>query len=204
MPESVAGRQSRDDLPTIVRWARIALTLALVPVAAYRLNNPGMWLPLIGDINVAVHEFGHMLFMPFGVPVLGETMVILGGSLVQVLFPAVFVGYFTFGPRKHRDLHAATICVWWLSISLLELSVYVADARARDLTLINGLTGRESDSHDWYNLLSQWGLLQYDLVYARTMRVLAGFLLVVSTVGGIAAAWFGGRSTPKPADTAVA
>jgi hypothetical protein len=177
-----------DDYPTVVRWTRALLTLALVPLGISTLRDPEAWLPLVGDINVAVHEFGHMLFMPFGIPVLGETMVILGGSLLQVVFPLIFVGYFLLS-KKHRDPHAAMICLWWASMSVAELAVYVADARARDLTLINGLTGKESDGHDWYNLLSQWGVLTRDLIYAARMRTTAWLMFWVSTVVGMASAF---------------
>lgn len=192
MPGPLAYEKPRDDLPTIIRWARVLLTLGTIPIAIKAFNDPEAWIPLIGDINVAVHEFGHMLFMPFGIPVLGETMVILGGSLFQVAFPLVFAGYFAFS-KKHRDLHAATLCLWWCSINLVGVAVYVADARARDLTLISGLTGKESDGHDWYNLLSQWGVLNRDLVYAGRMRVVAGLTCIGSIVYGLWIAWQSGR-----------
>jgi hypothetical protein len=187
-----AFEKPQDDLPKIIRWARILLTLALIPVGRYAFRDPEAWLPLIGDINVAVHEFGHMLFMPFGIPVLGETMVILGGSLFQFTFPLIFVGYFAFS-KKHRDVHAATICLWWAAINLLEVAVYTADARARDLTLLSGLTGKEDDGHDWYNLLSQWGVLNRDLIYAGRMRAVAALLLITSILAGLWFAWQSGR-----------
>ncbi|MEK7401107.1 MAG: hypothetical protein AABZ80_01965 [Gemmatimonadota bacterium] len=188
-PPGYSYEKPRDDLPTIIKWARVLLTAALVPLGISTLRDPEAWLPVVGDINVAVHEFGHMLFMPFGIPVLGETMVILGGSLFQVVFPIIFVGYFLFS-RKHRDPHAAMICLWWASTSVAGLAVYVADARARDLTLLSGLTGKESDGHDWYNLLSQWGVLGRDLVYASRMRAVAWLMFLVSTFVGFWVALF--------------
>jgi len=203
MPDPRPGyayEKTRDDLPSIIKWARVALTLALLPVGVSTLRDPEAWLPLVGDINVAVHEFGHMLFMPFGIPVLGDTMVILGGSLLQVALPLVFVGYFLFS-KKHRDVHAAMICLWWAATSVAELAVYVGDARARDLTLINGLTGKESDGHDWYNLLSQWGLLKRDLIYAARLRSTSWLMLWTSTLVGLWAAIAASR--PKvPQDSA--
>lgn len=193
-PPPYAFEKPRDDLPTIIKWSRVLLTLALLPLGISTLRDPEAWLPLVGDINVAVHEFGHMLFMPFGIPVLGETMVILGGSLLQVTFPLIFVGYFLFS-KKHRDPHAAMICLWWAATSVAELAVYVGDSRARDLTLLSGLTGKEDDGHDWYNLLSQWGVLSRDLIYASRMRATAWLMLVVSTLGGLWAAIM----VPRPA-----
>jgi len=202
VPPGYEHEKTRDDLPTIIKWARVLLTLALVPLGISTLRDPEAWLPLVGDINVAVHEFGHMLFMPFGIPVLGDTMVILGGSLLQVAFPLIFVGYFLFS-KKHRDPHAAMICLWWAATSVAELAVYVADARARDLTLINGLTGKESDGHDWYNLLSQWGVLSRDLIYAGRMRATAWLMFWASTIVGLWAALFWTRRTDVQPDSAL-
>ena len=45
-------------------------------------------------VDLPIHETGHLLFRPFG-----EFMMIAGGSLFQVLFPAVFVGY-SFGTKS--------------------------------------------------------------------------------------------------------
>lgn len=139
-------------------------------------------VPLLSDIDLAIHEFGHMLFMPFGFPILGQTMVILGGSLAQVAFPLIFVGYFL---RKNedggrRDVFAAMACLWWSAINLLDVAIYCADSRAGQLTLLNGLTGQESDGHDWNNLLSAWGLLEHDTAIARWMRGIAGLVCVAS------------------------
>jgi hypothetical protein len=145
-------------------------------------------VPLLSDIDLAIHEFGHMLFMPFGIPILGHTMVILGGSLTQVAFPFIFAAYFlqknTDG--KRRDIFAAMVCVWWTAINLLDVAIYCADSRAGQLMLLDGLTGQESDGHDWNNLLTTWGLLDHDTVIARWMRAVAGLACAASI---IAAFW---------------
>ena len=43
----------------------------------------------LDNVDLPIHETGHLLFRVFG-----EFMMIAGGSLFQVIFPAVFVGYF--------------------------------------------------------------------------------------------------------------
>lgn len=169
----------------IVRNVRIGITLLLLFLAVRAFRDELGGVPLISDIDLAVHEFGHMLFMPFGWAFLGDTMVILGGSLTQVALPLVFVGYFAFS-GKHRDLHGATVCLWWAAMNLLSVAIYAADARARQLMLISGATGQEDDSgHDFHNLFSQWGVLSRDTVYAGRMRALAVVLCFVSFVLGI-------------------
>ena len=175
------------------RFAQIGLTLLLAWLGYNAFHDDLGTVPLISDINVAVHEFGHMLFMPFGIPVLGRTMVILGGSLTQVAFPLIFVGYFLQQREdgRRRDVYAAMVCLWWAAINMLGVSIYMNDARARVLTLINGFTGQESDGHDWYNLFSIWGVLNHDTIIAARMRALAKLVCACSVVGGFWLAWVG-------------
>jgi hypothetical protein len=163
------------------RYARLALVVLLALLAWSAFRDEYGAVPILGDVDTAVHEFGHMLFMPFGIPILGRTMVILGGSLTQVVFPLVFFGYFmSQRQKKQRDTFAAMTCLWWSSINLLSVAVYCADSRAGKLMLLDGLTGQESDGHDWYNLLDGWGLLEHDTQIARWMRAIAWLMCVGS------------------------
>jgi hypothetical protein len=167
---------------TLHSYARLALAGLLAWLAWGAFRDDLGYVPLLGDIDLAIHEFGHMLFMPFGIPILGHTMVILGGSLTQVAFPLLFVGYFL---RKRddggrRDVFAAMVCLWWSAINLLDVAIYCADSRAGELMLLDGLTGKESDGHDWNNLLTGWGLLDQDTMIARWMRALAALVCMAS------------------------
>jgi hypothetical protein len=58
-------------------------------------------------------------------------MVILGGSLTEVAFPRLFVGYFfrKQSDGRRRDLFAAMVCLWWSGINLLSVAIYCADFR---------------------------------------------------------------------------
>jgi hypothetical protein len=153
-------------------YAHLALAGVLVCFAWIAFRDELGCIPLLSDIDLAIHEFGHMLFMPFGIQFLGHTMMILGGSLTQVAFPLIFFGYFL---RKHADaprraVFAAMVCLWWSGINLLSVVIYCADSRAGQLMLLDGSTGQESDGHDWNNLLGRWGLLQHDIGIARDAR----------------------------------
>ena len=173
----------------IARNLRVGLTLLLAFLGARAFQDEYGQVPLISDIGVAIHEFGHNLFMPFGIQFLGETMVILGGSLTQFAFPMIFVGYFLFS-KKHRDLYAASVCVWWSAINLLDVAIYIGDSRAGVLPLLNGLTGQDEGSgHDWQTLLTQWGVLQRDTLYARQMRGVAFLMFAVSILAGLYYGW---------------
>ena len=146
-------------------------------------------------LSTVIHEFGHILFMPFGIPILGRTMVILGGSLTEVAFPLLFVGYFLRKREdgRRRDVFAAMVCLWWSPIGLLATAIYCADSRAGKLMLLDGLTGQESEGHDWYNLLGRWGLLEHDTQIARWMRVIAWLMCV----GSIAIAVWSALQQPR-------
>ena len=173
---------------TAARMGRLLLTLLLAYAANIAFHNEYGAVPLLSDIDTAIHEFGHILFMPFS-----ETTMILGGSLFQVALPLVFTGYFLIGPKRTRDVFAAMVCLWWVSINLLQVSIYAADARAGQLMLITGQTGQESDAHDWYNLFSRWGLLERDTIIAERMRIAAGLLCLTALFIAFATALIGGR-----------
>ena len=175
---------STDSSRTWQRYARLALAGLLAWLALVAFHNEYGYIPLLSDIDLAIHEFGHMLFMPFGIQFLGSTMMILGGSLTQVAFPLIFFGYFLRkqGDARRRDVFAAMVCLWWSGINLLSVAIYCADSRAGQLMLIDGSTGQESDGHDWNNVLTRWGLLEHDTVIARWMRAIAWLVCVASII----------------------
>ena len=180
MPSSVS---STDSPRAIESYLRLALATLIAWLTWGAFHDAYGNVPIVSDVSTAIHEFGHMLFMPFGIPILGRTMVILGGSLTEVTFPLLFVGYFL---RKRvdggrRDVFAAMVCLWWSAIGLLATAIYCADSRAGKLMLLDGLTGQESEGHDWYNLLDRWGLLEHDTQIARWMRMIA-FLMCVGSI----------------------
>lgn len=105
-------------------------------------------------INLPFHEAGHVIFIPFG-----RFMTILGGSLGQILMPVICLGTFLV---KTRDPFGASVALWWTAESLMDIAPYINDARALDLMLIGGVTGKETDGHDWNNILTMLGLLEWD------------------------------------------
>lgn len=181
------------------RYLRLALIALLSWLAVSAFRDPLGMVPLLSDIDLAIHEFGHMLFLPFGIPILGRTMVILGGSLTQVAFPLIFVLYFLKkdADGRRRDVFAAMVCVWWSGINLLSVAIYCADSRAGQLMLLDGSTGQESDGHDWFNLLSHWRLLQHDTQIAHWMRGIAGLMCITAIVVALFTQWTETRS-PRP------
>ena len=173
-------------------WQWRALLLAALALGALRSLRDDDYSGLFAGITFGVHELGHLVFAPFG-----TWMSVAGGSLAQILLP-VAAGALML---HHRDYFGAAITGIWLSASLSNMAVYVADARARELTLLGF---GEDPLHDWAYLLSSMGLLQADTSVARLVRLLAFVILLASTAAG---AWLcltmaRSRSTPEPAATA--
>jgi hypothetical protein len=88
----------------------------------------------------------------------GEFMGIAGGSLFQVILPAVFVGYFVW----REQYYSAAIVLFWVGQSILNVWVYAARCGVMRLVLTSGFTGSEGSFHDWNYMLTQTGLDRFD------------------------------------------
>lgn len=128
-------------------------------------------------INLPFHEAGHVIFIPFG-----RFMTILGGTLGQILMPMICLGTFLI---KTRDPFGASVALWWTAESLMDIAPYINDARALDLMLIGGVTGKETDGHDWNNILTMLGWLEFDHRLAHlTYNFGIALMLISLTWGG--------------------
>ena len=127
-------------------------------------------------INLPFHEAGHLIFSPFG-----RFMMILGGSLGQVLMPLICLGTFLI---KTRDPFGASVALWWTAESLMDLAPYINDARDLELMLLGGVTGKETDGHDWNNLLTMTGLLNWDHRLAHLAYNIGILLMLASFAWG--------------------
>ncbi len=116
----------------------------------------------VNALNILFHEAGHYIFSFFG-----RYITVLGGTLGELLMPMVFVFYFL----KNKNIPGQVFGWWWFSTALYDVSIYVADARARVLPLIGGQGG-----HDWAYLLGTTRLLDYDIFISRLFII--GFLCV--------------------------
>src|SRR6476620_11839998 len=118
MGATTSSLSSPDSARTIQKYRRLAFATLLAWLTWVAFHNEYGNGPIVSDVSTAIHEFGHMLFMPFGIPILGTTMVILGGSLTEVAFPLLFVVYFLRKREdgRRRDVFAAMVCLWWYAI----------------------------------------------------------------------------------------
>ena len=127
----------------------------------------------LDNVDLPIHEFGHLLFR-----LLGEFMMVAGGSLFQVIFPAVFVGYFVW----QRSYFSAAIVLFWVGQSILNVWVYAADAVKMQLVLTSGFTGSEGSFHDWNYLLTATGLLASTKTVAGAIRFVGTLVIIASGV----------------------
>lgn len=127
-------------------------------------------------INLPFHEAGHVVFTPFG-----RFMTVLGGTLGQILMPIICLGTFLI---KTRDPFGASVALWWTAESLMDIAPYIDDARALDLMLIGGVTGKETDGHDWNNILTMLDLLEWDHQLAHLTYNIGILLMLGSFLWG--------------------
>lgn len=150
------------------------------------LGAYGIWCGLTPDrfhlpdaIDLPIHETGHIVFA-WG----GEVLVALGGTLFQLLVPLAFVIYFW----RRKDLHAASVGIWWIGQNCFNIARYIADARAQELPLVGG------GEHDWAFLLATWRMLERDQALAYDVKGLGWILIAFATWLG----WFAlSRSIPQ-------
>lgn len=143
--------------------------ISLIATPMERFYDSG-WF--IHNVNLAFHEAGHTIFRVFG-----HFIYVLGGSLGQVLVPLICLFVLLI---KTRDPFGASICMWWAGENLMDVAVYVNDARALALPLIGGIIGFEDPSfHDWHVILDELNMLHYDRRIASALYG-TGILLMLT------------------------
>jgi hypothetical protein len=184
----------------VIRAGRIVLLLLLLRWTFVFLLWP-MREDVIGAsflhlINLPFHEAGHILFSP-----LGDFMTTLGGSLTQVLVPIVCAVAFL---TTHWNPFGAAVMGWWAGENLMDVAIYINDARALELTLIGGYTGAEVEGHDWERILSLTNSLHLDHRIAGIVQLAGAALMIgclvwalVATIRTKDAPWLTGTISTK-------
>ena len=137
----------------IVRWILLGALAVYVVWLVF-----GYQYHFLDGVNLLLHEGGHVFFGFFG-----ETLQFLGGTLGQLVFPAMFIVYFW---RKRQRFEAYVVGIW-LCESLMYTAEYMADARVLQLPLVGG------HIHDWNWLLARWGMLRQAESLGQTLHVIA-------------------------------
>lgn len=85
----------------------------------------------------------------------------------------------------YRNPLAASVGLWWLAESFMDVAPYADDAKAGELMLLGGVTGSEvEDYHDGEVMLGKLGWLQYDHAIARVFSGIGVILMLLAHVCG--------------------
>lgn len=126
-------------------------------------------------VDFISHEMGHIV-----AGFLGKFIGVLGGTLAQIFLP--FVCLLLVMKRKQSFLIA--LFSSWLGENLIQISIYVRDARTQTLELFSPgvLFGGSNPIHDWNYLLGQTGLLWADQILGWIIWTAGCILLLLSAV----------------------
>jgi hypothetical protein len=164
--------------------------LPVLAVMGFQAFVRGERIPLLGWIDLAIHEAGHFFFV--WAP---DLIMFAAGSGLQMFMPLLFAGAFLF--RDRPDLLGISVCLGWAATSFQDASVYIADAPYQRLPLIGG-------EHDWAAILGPRGLdrLEWAEPLARSVWGMGLLLLLGAMTLCLAAPHLHRRQHPPdpPAD----
>jgi hypothetical protein len=132
------------------------------------LNRSGFLF--LDYLNLIIHEGGHFFFSW-----LGYTIMILGGTLAELLVPLLCATYFFW----QREAIGFSFSSFWFFENFPYIGTYMADARSASLPLVG------AEESDWTILFSQWGLLAQDQRIGGIMRTF-GWLGMFATTAWLA------------------
>lgn len=144
-------------------------SITLLPIAIFLIINKGEFIFIVDHVNLLFHEGGHGVFSLFG-----KFIYTLGGSLMQIIIPSLFIFYF----YSHEQRIGVQISIIYLAQNLMNIGVYAADALAQRLPLLGG----NKVYHDWSYLLGQVGLLEYDQTVGNLFYITSIILIIFALV----------------------
>jgi|SRR5215469_2786314 len=147
-----------------------------VRLIADRVMTAEIISSFLHNVDLPIHEFGHLLFRPFG-----EWMMYLGGSLFQCLLPALIGVAFIW---RMRNPFGAAFCLWWTAENVLDVAPYIYDAKLMAMPL----TGEWNDEvaemhvlrHDWHNILLPFHAVDKAWMLGNVAHFIGAAMMVLS------------------------
>jgi hypothetical protein len=175
-----------------IEWkpvSRAQLTGWLVFYALLLLYLAFHWgqLTLLDNVHLPIHEGGHLLF-----GWLGETLGLWGGTLLQLIVPALLAVSFA----ARQELPGTTFCAFAFFHSLTGVATYMADALRRELPLVTVGAAADEAEHDWVRIFSSLGVLPHAIQIGNVTRLIAW----AGMVGSVA--WFAWRGYQRATSVA--
>ncbi len=144
-PPEISGATSYSTSDEVKRW----IPSLFVAAAGYYLVSTLGEFTFVDNFDLIIHEAGHLLLS-----FMGETICFLGGTLMQIIVPVLLI-IFCAHNSFQKSLQFSLVL---LGQNLINISVYIGDARAEKLHLF----GPKGAIHDWHFLLTKYNLLEMD------------------------------------------
>lgn len=171
--------------PSVKNWSRLSFACVTAAYLLWCASKPEY--RFTHNVHLLMHEPGHLLLLPFG-----QFVSVAGGTLFQLIIPVAFVVYF----YRRGDLYAAFIVLFWLGDSLLDVSVYAADAIAMDIPPAFG--DEDIMIHDWNYMLTRLGMLNAAPQIAMAIRILGVLIIVGAACGAVKHSFTGHADETSP------
>jgi hypothetical protein len=170
VPEEVNAMAVYGRAALLLGAALYGCHLALMDIPEWEMSQSFMHLALL-----PFHEFGHILFRPFG-----EFMMLLGGSLFQVMLPLILGAVFIV---RNRDPFAGSLMLWWAAAGVMDTAPYIYDAWKPQHVLLTGRTG-DTGAHDFIDVLGDLGLLHRAQPIGRAVHAFSVALMLAALAWG--------------------
>src|SRR4051812_37744931 len=142
---------------------------------------------MIDNVNLPIHEGGHIIFGAFG----SEELMVWGGTLMQLLVPFALAAGFAY----RREISGTAFCAFMFFENFLGVATYMADAREQNLPLVT-VGPAEYVEHDWNHILTHLNLLEYDRTFASWLRA-AAYIGIIATIAWLLWHWWAGKQEPR-------
>ncbi len=153
-----------------MKYIKLSLSIALLAFGLWgAFHNRAFWI--IDGVNLGIHESGHLVFGLFQ----NEFIAFLGGTLLQLIMPLTFVGYFL----MQSDKFSASVMLWWFGQNFFHISPYIKDARSQVLPLVGG------GVHDWGYLLDKLNLLHLDQQIGNIAWLIGLYIIISASIDAI-------------------
>jgi hypothetical protein len=193
-PENHPSSQVVNLFKAILLALLLVLAVAAAVLPETQLPVISLFISALSLLNFVFHEAGHILF-----GFMGEFISVAGGTAGQLFVPILFL----VAALYRRQFYAAAFFMFWIGQNLINISLYIGDARQQSLHLISPgalLTG-EPAIHDWTYLLGHLGLLWADHILAAFVYILGILIMLFSAAWPILYYYFLSdriNATPTP------
>ncbi len=153
--------------------------LALYAIAGLTATDYSGAFTFLHGVSLIIHEAGHTLFSIsriFGETFLGELIYFAGGSLLQIIVPAIVVGNFVLTAQYY----SAAVALYWVAQNFTDVAIYIKDASAMELPLL-----AEGLIHDWNYILGSLNLLDWDQAIGGVVHLVGVLLFIAALLFGI-------------------